>query len=495
MSVYSEPPLSLPARLRRKLQSLRGGGAGGRRERSVLAFFATSLLARGTGIVCQLLQVPLVLHYLGKEMFGLWITLSSFSYMLSVADFGIGLGAQNRITTNYALDDQRAARRVYLTALGALGSVALTLAAVFLPVCLLLDWTRVLKLTDPGAMAQARGAAVATLLCCTGGITLGMGQRLAFAVHKSWLNNAENILVNLCSLGCIYLGCRLHLALSTLILAVYLPSCVANLFLNFGLCAYLGWFRRLAEAADETVRSAWLDFAELRGIVKTGSLFFVQQLCALSLFTAPAVLISAILGASAVVPFNLAQRLFSLLLVIPNGILPPLWPAYAEAKAKGDWTWISRTLYRSLGAVLGLTILPMAVVSYFARDLLRLWTGSHEPSVILPSALLVGMLFVWNSLVVMQQPFGYMLAGLSEVRRVTLYSVCTAITSIVLMFALGPRFGLLGIVAGLIVAICISLTGCALEARRLLRSTLSGPVNTPADLPAALSVPVLSEEP
>ncbi len=243
------------------------------------------------------------------------------------------------------------------------------------------------------------------------------------------------------------------------------------------------------------MRSAWLDLVELRGILKTGVLYFVQQLCALSLFTAPAVLISAILGAAAVVPFNLAQRLFSLLLVIPNGILPPLWPAYAEAKAKGDWAWIGRTLYRSLGAVLALTIVPMAVVAYFARDLLRLWTGSHESAVILPSALLVGMLFVWNALVVMQQPFGFMLAGLSEVRRVTLYSVCTAVTSIVLMFVLGPRFGLLGIVAGLIVAICISLIGCALEARRLLRSTLSTHDITPAGLPAALPVPVLSEEP
>ena len=229
-------------------------------------------------------------------------------------------------------------------------------------------------------------------------------QRLAFAVHQSWLNNAEVTAVNVCNVLGVYLACRWHLGLSAFVLAIYLPGCVINIFLNFGLFAHLGWFRRLAASADDVVRSAWLDFAELRVILKTGTLFFVQQLCALSLFTAPAVLISAILGAAAVVPFNLAQRLFSLLLVIPNGILPPLWPAYAEAKAKGDWAWISRTLYRSLGAVTGLTIVPMAVVAYFARDLLRLWTGSHEQSVILPSALLVGMLFVWNALVVMQQP-------------------------------------------------------------------------------------------
>ncbi len=492
MSAYSEPSLSLPARLRRKLQTLRGEG--GRRERTVLAFFATSLLARGTGIVCQLAQVPLALHYLGKERFGLWITLASFSYMLSVADFGIGLGAQNRITTAYALNKQRAARRVYLTAVSALGTISLTLMTLVLPMCLLVDWPTVLKLTEPASVDQARGAALAAALCCTGGIVLSMGQRLAFAVHRSWLNNVESILVNVCNVTGVYLACRWHGRLSALVLAVYLPGCVINIFLNLGLVAHLGWFRR-QPVVDGKVRSAWLDLAELRGIIKTGSLFFVQQLCALSLFTAPALLISAILGAAAVVPFNLAQRLFSLLLVIPNGILPPLWPAYAEAKAKGDWTWIGRTLNRSLVTVTGLTIVPMALVAFFARDLLRLWTGSHESTVILPSAVLVGMLFVWNALVVMQQPFGFMLAGLSEVRRVTLYSVCTAVTSIVLMFVLGPRYGLLGIVAGLIAAICISLTGCTLEARRLLRSTLSAPIAvTPTGLPAALPVPALSEE-
>ena len=361
MSAYSEPRLSLPARLRRKLQTLRAGGAGGKRERSVLAFFATSLLARGTGIVCQLVQVPLALHYLGKEMFGLWITLASFSYMLTVADFGIGLGAQNRITAHYALDEQRAARRVFLTAVTALGAMSLALTLLVLPACLLVDWPKLLKLTEPAAIAQARGAALAAALCCTGGIVLSMGQRLAFAVHRSWLNNVELTLVGVCNVTGVYLASRLHLGLSAFILAVYLPGCVINVFLNFGLFGSLGWFRRLAPPADETVHSAWLDLAELRGIVKTGSLYFVQQLCALSLFTAPAVLISTILGASAVVPFNLSQRLFSLLLVIPNGILPPLWPAYAEAKAKGDWTWISRTLYRSVGTVLALTIVPMAV--------------------------------------------------------------------------------------------------------------------------------------
>lgn len=460
---------SLLARVRGKLHALlQGSAAGGRRERSIFAFFATSLLARGSGIACQLLQVPLALHYMGNEMFGLWITLSGISYMLSVADFGIGLGAQNRIAAAYAVDDHRTARRVYLTALGALTVVAAGLMLLVLPVCLLVNWPAALKLTEPAAIAQARGAAILTAMCCTAGITLSMGQRLAFAVHQSWLNNAQLTAINLLCVAGIYASCRLHLGLNAFILAVYVPSCVLNFLLNVGLYARLGWFRAVPAVEGQAAGSVWFDAAELRALLRTGSLFFVQQLCSLSLFTLPAVLISMIIGAAAVVPFNLAQRLFSLLLIIPNGFLPPLWPAYSEAKAKGDWPWIERTLKRSIRAVLLLTVGPMAVVSVFAHDLLRLWTHSG-PGVVLPSATLVGLLFVWNALVVAQQPYGFMLAGLSEVRRVTVYAVGTAVTSVVLIFALGPRYGLPGIVVGLIAAICISLVGSAAESRRVLR--------------------------
>ena len=488
MKTLSASLAAYPARVREKLRALQRGGSGSssRRERSILAFFATSLLARGAGIVCQLVQVPLALHYMGKEMFGLWITLAGINYILSVADFGIGLGAQNRIAATYALDDQRTARRVFLTAVCALTAVAAILMLVALAVCMAINWPAALKLTEPAAIAQARGAAILTTICCTIGIALSMGQRLAFAVHQSWINNAVLTASNILNVAGIYAACRLHLGLNAFLLAAYVPGNALWLLLNIGLYARLGWFGTLAAAEGDTVNSAWFDWTELCALLKTGSLFFVQQVCSLSLFAAPSLLISTILGAAAVVPFNLAQRLFALLLVIPNAFLPPLWPAYSEAKAKGDWPWIGRTLRRSIRAVFALTIAPMAVVSFFAHDLLRLWAGRGQETV-LPSASLVALLFLWNALVVLQQPYGFMLAGLSEVRRVTVYAVGTAVTSVALILLLGPRYGLNGIAAGLIAAICISLFGSAAEARRLLRTTAQNATPESEAMPAVVS--------
>jgi len=67
----------------------------GRLPHRFVTFFATSLAARGVGIVCQLLQVPLVVAALGSEAFGLWMTMTSVTNLMQFADFGLGIGAQS----------------------------------------------------------------------------------------------------------------------------------------------------------------------------------------------------------------------------------------------------------------------------------------------------------------------------------------------------------------------------------------------------------------
>ena len=49
------------------------------RSRAVGMFFATSVGARVLGIACQLVQVPLAMHALGTEAFGLWMALTSIA--------------------------------------------------------------------------------------------------------------------------------------------------------------------------------------------------------------------------------------------------------------------------------------------------------------------------------------------------------------------------------------------------------------------------------
>lgn len=466
--ILGEVPRSVWAAASARARAVYGRISG--RNRGILNFIATSLLSRGVSITCQLLQVPVALHYLGDEAFGLWITFSGFSTLLTVADFGVGLGAQNQIAEASAVGDQRQARRVFLTAAGALLALALALGVVVVPVCLTVDWAHLLKLSDPRTVGEVhRAAALVAVLCCAG-IATSMGTRLAFALQLGWLNNLQTSVANLLSLAGIFFASRADLGILGLFAAVFLPGVVLNLVLLVSLVRRAGWFER---GHGRFFSRDAFDPAALRELLSVGSLFFVQQVCDISLYTAPALLISALLGAATVTPFNIGQRLFSLFLVVQNAFLPPLWPAYAEAKAKGDWAWVRRTLRLSVWASLVLTILPMSVASVFGADVLRLWIGRKTDAASLPGAPLLWLLFAWNAVVVFQQPYAFLLSGMSEVRRLSLYRIVTAVGAIALMLLCGPRFGLPGIVAALIGAMLVSLLGGVLETRRFLHGLTS----------------------
>ena len=127
------------------------------RNRSIAAFFVTSLSGRGLGIVCQLVQVPLALRYLGKEAFGVWVTLGSISYLISFSDFGIGMGAQNQMTEALGTGDRPRARRLFTTTLVFLCAVGGVLALVGVPVFLRLPLGFPVQAPGPGA--HRRGAA------------------------------------------------------------------------------------------------------------------------------------------------------------------------------------------------------------------------------------------------------------------------------------------------------------------------------------------------
>src|SRR5260221_8158230 len=67
---------------------------------------------RATVAACGLVQVPMALHHLGPERFGVWIALSGLLWTLSSVDGGIGFALQNRIARLLAQENRGEAAAV-----------------------------------------------------------------------------------------------------------------------------------------------------------------------------------------------------------------------------------------------------------------------------------------------------------------------------------------------------------------------------------------------
>lgn len=428
------------------------------RAKAVGLFFVTSVAGRAVGIACQLVQVPIAMKALGAEAFGLWMTLTGIGYVMTFADFGMGQGAQNKLAEAFAAGERERARELWASTLAFFGAVTLLLVGAVAVLVRTVDFTALFGLTDPAVRREAHVAITATLFLFCANFPLGLAQRLTYSRQEGWMHNIAQAAGGAGALAGIVIATRLHWHLPGIILATQAPLLLASAVLLAVQLARLGWLDLRGRRASRNT------MAEL---LRLGGFFGVQQIQLALLLSLPQIVISTSLGAAAVTPYNLAQRLFNLFAVVQNAFMLPLWPAYSDAKARGEFDWVRRTLRRSLGATLACTLAPMALAAAFAHPLLAFWV---KDTTSLPDTSLVWLLFAWNAVVFLGQPFGYMLAGLSEVKKLTAYSVVSTALCTVLMFLLVRRFGPQGVVVAMIVGFQpFLLLGNIAEARRVLR--------------------------
>lgn len=428
------------------------------RSRAIGLFFATSLAGRLISIGCQLCQVPLAVHALGNEAFGLWMTLTSVSFVITFADFGVGQGTQNHMAEAFAVDRPGAVAELLGSSFVFMSGMAVVLAAAVAYFAPHIDYTRVFRLTDPAVQRQAAPAVTATLLLCCGNLPLGLAQRLAYARQEGWKHNLAQAAGAAGTLIATWIAARRHWSLTAFMVGAQLPLLAANAVLLVLLLPRGKGLRYRCRGAV------------MRRLLSLGSYFAVQQVHVTVLLAVPPIMLSTVLGAAAVTPYNLAQRLFNVFAVIQNAFMLPLWPAYSEAMARSDHEWIRRTLWRSLAATLLCTIAPAAIGAALAHPVFVVWLHHGAD---LPHAGLIWALFFWNAAVFLEQPFGYLLSGISEIRKVTRYSIISGFASLVLMSIGVRRFGAEGLVLGMFVGylpyLCIGAIG---ETCRMMRTTL-----------------------
>lgn len=435
------------------------------------AFFATSLAARAVGIGCQLLQVPLVVSALGSEAFGLWVTMTSITSLMQFADLGLGIGAQNRLTEQFSRAEFTSARALFGSVFVFLAGVGLALGSLLSLAILTLDLPALLHLRDPATTGQATGAALALGWVFCAGFPLGLAQRLAFARQEGWMHNIAQAAGSAGALGIVAWGAHARWSLGALVASAQGAQLLANAALLAVQLVQLRWHVR---------RRFVFRFRPVRELLAPGAYFSVQQVVSTVMFSLPQVIISASLGAAAVTPFNLVQRLFNLFAVVQNAFLLPLWPAYAAARARREFDWMRQALRRSFHATVFGCVAPLVMCACFAPQLIRLWVGAGTTP---PDFLLIGLLCGWNVLVLLQQPCLYLLVAVSEIRRSTCYSLLGALTGAALMFALVRSLGVPGVVLGLILGyLPFNFAGNLLEVRRYLRDPDASP--EPSPLPA-----------
>lgn len=415
-------------------------GRSDERYRRVVLTTITSVAAKCAALITLLISVPLTIHYLGVERYGVWMTISSVVAMLSSADLGIGNGLMNMISESYGKDDPEAAARYVSSGFFSLLTVALLILGGALLVYPHVLWQRWFNVTSPVAMREAGPTLMVLVTCVAVNIPLSVTQRVQSGFQEGYVANLWIILGQFIGLAGVIIGVHYRVGLPLLVLAVAGAPAVAALFNT----CYAFFFDR----SELRPRLALVQLQSTKRLLSFGLLFFVSQLALIVGFQSDNVVIAHILGPGKVPVYAVTTRMFSVISLLMGFVIAPLWPAYGEAFARGDVSWLRRTLYRSIMLVLAVCIPINFALVLGGKWVLRLWVGPQ----IQPSLLLLIGIGLSQSIMSIVTPLATFLNGINVLGRQAIFASLMAVTNIAVSIYLTRRIGVPGVIYGSVAA-------------------------------------------
>ncbi len=389
---------------------------------------------KAVSFLASLFVVPVTIHYLNNELYGIWLTISSMLFWINTFDLGLGNGMRNYLTEAISSGDYERGK-LYISTTFVLLSLLVVIMALFLTIPFsLLDFNRVFNTQLVGASTLKDALFLAVVFTLTNFVLKNIGLVLV-ALQRYALNDLLNTI-----------GGVLSLCIILILTKTTVPGNLDYVVLGFTatytlvyLCAAIPIFKKYPEFMPSLRNIDW-HLGKL--VIGKGMGFFVIQITScLVIFGAANFFIAQYCGPSNVTTFNIAYKYFALLITGYTIIISPMWNAYTDAYVKGDYEWIRNTFVKAMriwaiSLVVGLMMFCGSTYFYYV------WMGN---SVDVPLGVsLCVLLFV--SLFNLNNGLTYLINGLNKIRvqMVTSFLATLLYIAVVLLFADG--WGIKGIV-------------------------------------------------
>lgn len=406
------------------------------RLRGIYLTAAVSLIAKMISMLSIFITIPATLNYLGSELFGVWMTLSSLIAMLTFADMGIGNGIINKLSKSINTDDVNETKKIITNALIVLLVIAVSINLVYILLSGFVNWNLALNLSE-NVNPHAVGNALFAFVFCFGlNIIFSSVQKIQLAHQLGFLASIWQIIGSVTSLIILFVFIHFKLEMAWLVFAVAgIPAilqCLNYLYFSAFVCK------------KNFIHFKLVDLGEIKSLLNAGGLFFVLQISMALTYTSDNIILNSILGAQAVTEYSVHIRLFSIIPILMGMVLIPLWPAYSSARIKNDSVWIKKVWNKSIKMALMVSISLGCLLVVFLPSIFHLWLNDK----VQPIFSLAYLLFVWKIFEAVGLTISSFLNGMNLIKSQAVIAVFTAFIAIGLKIALVKAIGLNGVILG-----------------------------------------------
>ena len=409
-----------------------------RTTRRLLVGFATTLVSKAASTVIQLIQVPVLMHFWGRGMFGVWGILTATPTYLSFSNVGFGSVAGNEMTMLMARGEQDAALGVFQSCWWL---ITLVIGATMAAMCAVLYYLPVARLLNLELLSETDVKWVLFWLGLS--IMFGQLEQLLQASYRSIARYSHGNFAK----SCISLA-----AFATMLVPIiegYGPRTTAKVF---ALASITGTLILCAMVKHDIpwISYGWshASFKEIKRLTRPSLAFMGFPLGNTLNIQGSQLAVNYALGNDAVAIWITARTVSRLALQVVEMVKNTVWPELSIAFGAGNMEMV-RTLHRrAVQIAMFVSLTVVVIVAVFGPTFLHQWTLGKVPS----SPGLVGLLLLVVVFHAMWSTSSVLVASINlHERLATMYSCATGITVVATYFA-ARRYGLFGAAASLLLS-------------------------------------------
>ena len=346
------------------------------RNRSIKHAVLTSILSKAGTALLQLMAIPVAIHTLGWQEFGLYASIAGLLLSVQLFEVGLGPALAHGLSSATANDDRLRQRQLASTSFFMMAGL-MTLAAVVMGAVIVNVPVELLFGKEFGPFAEVMRPALWTglgLLLLT--MMLSHTDRLREGFLQVSANNSWGAAGNFLAAGAIAIGVKFVPTVSFLLFAVFGSQVLAKLANTVQLWRSRPWIIPRPSGFDGKL-ARWMMGDSIAYAVFASVVNFVE-------FNVVQNLYGRIAGPEGVTGYTVLITITVALLGFVLMFTTPVWPAVVNAKARGDYAWIRSAARRLWLYVIVFALCAGVGLVLFGPWLLPVWVGKKAESLHVP---------------------------------------------------------------------------------------------------------------
>lgn len=418
---------------------------------------------RGLSMLISLISAPIMLHHVNRADYGVLLTLTSIVSWVGLMDVGLGNGLRNKLPEFLANKDFRSAKIVISSCYATLAIYVGILITIFLLISPFVNWLGVLNSPSSDAGEISCLANIVFVAFCIQ-FLLGLMNSILFAYQMPAFQSVFTFVGQVLSL--VALVFQVYVFDVTSVFQIGAVNCLMTPFVLF-----LGsiWLYR-TKLKDIAPSFRYIKFNTVGSILSLGLKFFVIQMITIVLFQANSIIIAKVVSPEAVVEYNLAFKYISLLTMIFNIVITPVWSATTDAYVRKDFAWIKKTLLQSKKICL-VTIFIGLVMLVVSNHVYSLWLGNGAIDI---SYYTTGLILLYISFEMLYKVYGTIINGTGKIFAQIIITGIISIIYIPMAIFLGKLFGLSGVLVSNVIVFVLNYAWSKIQCAKILNETAYG---------------------